>query len=127
MNKQQLLSLFNTFFLYVKRQDRYVIVSTALTLLSVLLLLTFFLITYRSLPGKIPLFYSRPWGQPELVIKLQFLLLPSILTLVALTNYGLATQLHPTQNLLKRILLVSVIFINLILTVTAFKITSIFV
>ncbi len=95
-------------------------------LIAIILAGTFFYLT-PHLPSKLPLFYSLPWGQAQLVTKQQFLILPLMLILFSLINALIASQLHEVQMVLKRMLGLSLILINLIIAITAFKILLIFI
>lgn len=80
----------------------------------------------KFLPPKLPLFYSLPWGETQLVNHSQLLIIPAIISLVTLCNLIISWQLHPTQTLSKNILLFSSLLISLILTITFIKIVLIF-
>lgn len=97
------------------------------TIVSVIFIVLLFLILFSRIPDKLPLFYSLPWGEAQLATKQQFFLLPVILTLVCLTNSLIASLLHPTQYMLKRIIMLSLFLINFIILITAVKILWIFI
>lgn len=107
--------------------DRYLLLSTLITLVSILVVTASFFILQSGLPPKIPLFYSLPWGQAQLVNKQQFLLLPAVLLLFGLANTLIASQLHKLQTVLIRSLLLSLIFLDLIILITTAKILFIFI
>ncbi|MFA5932680.1 MAG: hypothetical protein WCV81_00270 [Microgenomates group bacterium] len=107
--------------------DKYFVIPVLVTIISSLLILSLFFIFYNHLPDKLPLFYSLAWGEGQLATKQQFLLLPIALILICLVNSLIASQLHSVQYLLKRMLMVSLIIIDLILVITAFQIVSIFI
>lgn len=111
----------------LKIQDRYLLSSLSSTVFAICSLLIIYLIFYNQLPSKLPLFYSRPWGQPELVLKSQFLLLPLSLALVGLVNHVVALHLHPFQIVLKRIIYIGSTLVNLAILITAIKIFFIFI
>lgn len=98
-------------------------ISTSSIIFTAGLLLFF----YNVLPAKLPLFYSLPWGQTQLVTKQQFLLLPLVLLLINLLNFTTASQLHHSQIVLKKLLVFGLILIDLIITMTATKILFIFI
>lgn len=110
-----------------KSSDKFFLISILITIISIVIILLFFLIFYNNLPNKLPLFYSLPWGENQLASKQQFLLLPIMLSLICLTNALIASQLHTAQFLLKRMLMLSLIIIDLILAITALKIIWIFI
>src|SRR3989344_3430214 len=94
--------------------DHYILAPVLFLILSLIFILIPFLLLYSSLPEKLPLFYSLPWGDFQLVQKDQFLILPAVLLSISLTNLILIWQLHPTQIILKKILSLSIIAISLI-------------
>ncbi|MBI4040194.1 hypothetical protein HY389_02465, partial [Candidatus Daviesbacteria bacterium] len=102
-------------FHYWQTADRFVSLPLLVTLVTVILITFAYLIFYNQLPNKLPLFYSLPWGEKELVAKPQIFILPAVAALISLVNTGLAYQLHPAQIILKRILLLSIFFIDFII------------
>lgn len=92
-----------------------------------LIIALFMLTTLGSLPAKLPLFYSLPWGPGQLATHQQFLIIPGLISIVALLNLFISWQLHPSQSFFKKLLLLSPFIISLILTVTFIKIILIFV
>lgn len=92
------------------------------------LLITLFILIYaKFLPPKLPLFYSLPWGEKQLVSTSQLLIIPAIITLVTFFNLIISWQLHPSQSFFKKILLFSSVLASLILTITFLKIILIFI
>lgn len=106
--------------------DKFFSVPVLITVTTVISITSLFLIFYSRLPDKLPLFYSSPWGQTQLATKEQFFLLPIILILTCLMNSLIAFQLHASQFVLKRILLLSLVLIDIIILITAVKIIWIF-
>lgn len=100
------------------------VIISAISIMTILGLHVFF---YNQLPLKLPLFYSLPWGDQQLVLKQQFFILPAVLGLFCLINLFIVTQLHISQIILKKVLLSSVILLDFIFLITAFKIILIFV
>lgn len=76
----------------------------------------------RSLPPKLPLFYSLPWGDNQLATHQEFLLIPASIVIITLLNSIISAQLHPSQSFFKRMLLFSPLVVSLLLTVTFAKI-----
>ena len=85
------------------------------------------LVILRSLPPRLPLFYSLPWGEGQLATHQQFLIIPISISAVTLLNLFISWQLHPSQSLFKKGLVLSSIIVSLILTVTFIKIVLNFV
>lgn len=80
------------------------------------------LLGMQSLPPKLPLFYSLPWGDNQLASHREFLLIPASIIVATLLNSAISWQLHPSQSFFKRILLFSPLVVSLLLTVTFIKI-----
>lgn len=123
--KQTFVQLDNSL-VWISSQDRYYLASGIFTLISVIIILSIYIFSVNVLPNRLPLFYSLPWGQSELTNKSSLLILPAIITTVALINMLLAWQLHSSQYVLKRIILMSTILIDLIILIAAIKIVFIF-
>lgn len=112
--------------LFFKSSDKFLLVPLLVSLLITCLMVLLIIIFYNQLPPKLPLFYSLPWGETQLVAKQQFFLLPIILLLIILINTFIVSQLHHLQIVLKRLLMFSLIFVDLALLTTFFKILFIF-
>lgn len=98
-----------------------------LPLLLALIITLFIAIFARILPPRLPLFYSLPWGDSQLVNIQQLLILPASIALITLFNLIISWQLHATQNLFKKILQFCSLLVSLILTITFLKIVLIFI
>lgn len=112
---------------YWYKSDKLFLLPILFSLLSAILISLGFLIFSNKLPVKLPLFYSLPWGQTQLINKQQILILPGVLILITLINVFISSQLHTIQLVLKRILILSLVLINLIIFITAVKILFIFI
>lgn len=112
---------------FLTTSDKFITIPLLLSLFSVLFILGNFFVLYNYLPPKVPLFYSLPWGQDELVNKQQFLLLPAILAGLTFINTLITSQIHPIQTVLKRLLMLSLLLINSVILITALRILFIFV
>lgn len=109
------------------KSDKFFLLPILASSLIFILVTAIFSIYFPKLPPKLPLFYSLPWGEGQLASKEQFFLLPIFLILITLINSFIASQLHPLQFVLKRMLMLSLVLINLIILVTTFKILLIFI
>lgn len=116
-----------SFILFLKQSDKFFLYPLFLSTLSAVVLILLFIIFQNSLPIKLPLFYSFPWGEQQLADKNNYLLLPALLIITTAINTLIAWQIHPTQIVLRRITLLSTISINIILLITGVKILSVFV
>lgn len=111
-NNSENLNTSNKFYFWLGLSPLILSFSITIAILTIL----------RLLPPKLPLFYSLPWGQGELVTHQQFLIIPASITLIALLNLSLSWQLHPSQSFFKKVLLVSSVTASLILTISFIKI-----
>ncbi|MDO8618520.1 MAG: hypothetical protein Q7R49_01085 [Candidatus Daviesbacteria bacterium] len=107
--------------------DKFLTVPLTLTIFCILFLTILFTILTGSLPQKMPLYYSLSWGAGQLAEKQQLFILPAIVAMITLLNLGLYTQLHTTQLILKRMLLLNILAVNLIIFLSALKIISNFI
>ncbi len=78
------------------------------------------------LPKKLPLFYSLPWGEGQLVTLSQFLIIPALVSALALFNLLVFWQLKSSQNFLKQILIYSTLLSTAVLMLSFIKIILIF-
>lgn len=120
-------SLINRFLHFLQTADVYFLSAITVSIFCVLLITITYLALFRLLPAQLPLFYSHPWGDGQLANKQQFFILPAIIGLITLVNVTLAWQLHPSQLVLKRILLLSVPVADMIVLITAYQIVTLFV
>jgi len=93
-------------------------VAMGLLLMGLLVLLW----QYRSLPAKVPLFYSQPWGEAQLASPWGLFLLPGTGVVVLIINGLLASLIFEKQKLLARILLVGVALTSFLTIFTLFRI-----
>ncbi len=87
----------------------------------------FLTLQLNNLPSQLPLFYSLPWGEQQLIPTTQIFLLPIIMIAVLLINFFISSQLHTSQIILKRMLTLNTIAIDVILLITIFKVVTIFI
>lgn len=107
---------------FVKSQDKYFLFSGSVASISLIIILSSYGVLYTGLPHKLPLLYSLPWGETQLVSREQFLILPGVLALISLVNLLFASQLHLLQQTLKRILTLSLVIFSVIILITALEI-----
>ncbi len=110
-----------------QQSDKFTLLPALVSFVCFFLIITLYLSAYKTLPPRLPLFYSLPWGAAQLVDKQQFFILPGVLVLITLINLLITLQLHPIQTVLKRTLMLSLILINFALLITTIKILFIFV
>lgn len=87
----------------------------------------FILLIRQFLPLKIPLFYSMPWGEQQLAIFPQFLIMPLVATSLSLINLMIVWHLGKDEILLKKILLTTSLVICTTLILATVKIVLIFI
>lgn len=110
-----------------QKSDKFTLIPITVSFVCFFFIATLYFASYSALPAQLPLFYSLPWGESELVSKQQFFILPAVLVLITLINLLIASQLHPVQRVLKRTLMLSLILIDVALLITTLKILFIFV
>ncbi len=108
-------------------QDKIEFYANLLTLLCSITIVIRFALAYNQLPSRLPLFYSLNWGDSQLVNKPQFIILPSLILLIALINLIITWQLHTSQLILKRVISIATTSIALLILITALKIIGIFI
>jgi len=75
---------------------------------------------WRFLPPEIPLFYSRPWGEDQLIKYPGIIILPAVCLIIFFTNVVVARLATKEETLVKRILALAsltfalLVFISLI-------------
>lgn len=106
-------------------KDRLLIFNLLSLILALLVTITILFLA-GSLPPRLPLFYSLPWGENQLALLPQLLLVPSIMVFITLINLIIFWQLHDSQILFKQILTISSLVTSIILAVTFIKIILIF-
>src|SRR5579859_2715818 len=92
-----------------QKTDRFITIPLLLSLIVFVFLHLVFFITSPALPNKLPLFYSLPWGDQQLVNKTQFLLLPAVILFITIINSAFAWRLHSSQTLLRRMLFLTIL------------------
>ncbi len=108
-------------------QDKVEFYAIVFTIVCSMFIALDFTINYNKLPNRIPLFYSLPWGDSQLIAKPQFILLPSIILLIALINVITSWQLHNSQRSIKRLIALSTASVSLLILITAIHIIGIFI
>lgn len=112
---------------FFKNKDRYFAFTFLATAVSALFISAVLLIFSSQLPSKLPLFYSLPWGEKQLVNQFGFFILPIILIVFSLINFTLALQLHSLQIILKRMLILTSLAIDIIIVVSFIRVIFIFI
>jgi uncharacterized membrane protein len=88
------------------------------TLLIMWLLLIIF---YRFLPPQLPLFFSKPWGEEQLIAKHYLAILPGAVSLLFIINSRLASLMVSKDKLLTLIFLCSQTVLSLLACITIFR------
>lgn len=114
-------------FLLFTNPDKSFSVSLLFTITSAVFTSVFLLLVINKLPSRLPLFYSLPWGEQQLIPAQQLFLLPILMILVLVLNFSISSQLHNSQIILKRMLVLNTVVINAILLITILKVVTIFI
>jgi hypothetical protein len=116
----------NHFSQFNKRQDPIVFWATATSLFGIAIILGAFVLYYNELPSQLPLFYSLSWGEGQLVPISQIIILPALTIVITLINLLVSWHLHPSQQVLKRMLSLFSASLSVIITLAAIRIIFLF-
>lgn len=112
---------------FYQHQDSAIFWSTCVSVFFSLFIIIIWVINLPSLPPQIPLFYSLPWGEAQLVNLNQFIILPSTIILITLLNLIISWHLHPSQIIIKRVLSLSSTLTSSLIFIAAIRIIYTFV
>ncbi len=85
---------------------------------------TTLLFLWKNIPPQIPLLYTRPWGEDQLVAKKKLFLIPALLLILTPVNLCIGTAFFEREKLLSKIFVSVNFLIALLLSVAFFKILS---
>ncbi|KKQ36402.1 MAG: hypothetical protein US54_C0069G0008 [Candidatus Roizmanbacteria bacterium GW2011_GWA2_37_7] len=68
-----------------------------------ILIATTFAWRFQFLPKQIPLFYSKPWGEPQIADVWYILLLPIFMNLMFFVNNQISNRFFSTQTVIRNI------------------------
>ena len=108
-------------------QDKVVVWAITFAFILAVTSFIFWFINLNRLPFQLPLFYSKPWGESQMVNLLQFTILPTTSVLFTLINYSISWYLHDSQILFKRVLALSSLIYAILIFITSVKIITIFI
>lgn len=86
--------------------------------------LLFLIFRFNALPDQIPLYYSRPWGEPQLASTASLFLLPTFSIVILLINHLLATFFIYNIKIFSRLLILTSFIFSLFSSITLFKIIT---
>ncbi len=93
--------------------------ATSIFFLYLVLLLA---LTINKLPPYLPLFYSLPWGEGQLIATPFFTLLPIAAVVVFFINTTLSMVIEKSQPILSRLVFLTTVLFSLLLVITTTKI-----
>lgn len=111
----------------IKNTDTYLLVPILFTSVSLFLMVLIFFLLSSVLPANLPLFYSLAWGEAQLANRSQLYILPAVVLGIGLINFAIFSQLHSSQIILKRMLLINIMVVDIIILISLFKVISIFI
>lgn len=94
------------------------------TLLFIIIQIIIISVNFSSLPPQIPLYYSRPWGEPQLASATSIILLPSASIFVLVANNLLAVFFLKSVQLLSRLLVVGSLAFSFFSAVAVYQIVN---
>ena len=77
---------------------------------------------WKFFPSEIPLFYSRPWGQEQLVKPLALFILPGLGLIIFFLNSLTSGLVAKDESLLKQILAIAFLVFNFLSLITLVQI-----
>jgi len=80
------------------------------------------IITWTFLPPQLPLFYSRPWGEEQLVHPANLFILPSLGLLIFFVNLFVLSFVPKGEKLINQILISLILVFNFLSLITLIQI-----
>ncbi|MBI5464986.1 hypothetical protein HY946_00040 [Candidatus Gottesmanbacteria bacterium] len=103
-------------------QEKTIRAATRVSFAILLSVFAFLLLTWKSLPPQLPLFYSLPWGEEQLGKPIFLLILPLSSLFWGILNFSLAVFSFEKQPLAAKILVWATTWITFLATITLVKI-----
>jgi hypothetical protein len=103
-------------------QEKPVRIATRISFAILFFALGFLLLTWKSLPPRLPLFYSLPWGEEQLGKPIFLLILPLSSLFWGILNFSLAVFSFERQPLAAKILVWATTWLTFLATITLVKI-----
>lgn len=115
-------SLANLGSLWIERTIRHSIEGS---LLLTILQISAIMLTFSGLPSQVPLFYSRPWGEPQITSSQSLLYLPGLSLAVLILNNFLAVFFIKQEKFLSICLAWTSALFSLFCLITLVKIITV--
>ena len=93
-----------------------------LSVLLIILLLSIVLVFYWQLPPQIPLTYSHPWGESQLIHPVFLFALVVVVIIISILNNLIAAAVYAREQILSRIIVWAGFILLLLIDVTVIKI-----
>ena len=106
--------------------DRFFLLLSATWVLAIILTTAVILFSFPFLPKEIPLFYSRPWGDPQLATTPYIFLPVAGSLLLGIFNLGMGVTYHPKDKVLSYLLIGTTTLVSILSLVTTFNIILLF-
>lgn len=110
------------FISFYHEQDTFVFWPITSSVVLILVVISAWALFYMSLPTEIPIFYSLSWGDSQFGHLNQFLIFPSLMSLIILANLIISWHLHYSQILIKRILAIASFIVCILLAIAGLNI-----
>ncbi len=105
-------------------KDKFYIWSLIAIIILLFLQLLAIVFFWKYIPPQIPVFYSYPWGQEQLVDKKLIFFFPIQLLLFLIINYFLSAFFFLKEKLLSKFFIFSLSLTAILLSVAFFKLLS---
>ncbi len=106
----------------LKSTDRTIKLSFQITYIFLGAQVGLLLFFWKRLPPQLPLFYSHPWGEKQLVDPIFLALLPGISAVVSMANLAMIFTLTKNEKFLNQLLAVFSLIFNFLCFYTLIKI-----
>ncbi len=103
-------------------QDNVIISSLQWRYVFLLIQVGLLLFFWKKLPPQVPLFYSLPWGERQLVGPIGFWLLPAICIVISLANFAFISLFFKEEKFLNKLLGIFTCLFNFLCLFTLLRI-----
>lgn len=87
--------------------------------------LALLILKFNSLPNKVPLFYSLPWGESQLSSASSLFFIPTFSIVILLVNHLFSTLFFNSTQLFSRLLVIFSLIFSIFSFITLFQIINI--
>lgn len=108
----------------IKIKDKTIRIGFQLSLLFLIVQLAILVFFWDKLPPQVPLLYSRPWGEEQLISPVGLFIPPIISFLIIIVNSIAATLIPGEEKLASQLLVLFAAVFSFLCFITIFKIVT---